>query len=158
LLAGNDNKVGVCGEFWAKLFYLSRGYSLGEGLASNNEGHDFVCFIAGEPCRVSVKVVSDESKTGAQLPLKESENWDELLLVLLDEEMVPWKFGLVTRAQFNLAIEQKAIGKAPTVRRSWLGPKGWMERYGDSFNGDFNGLGRSKTVPKATQAYANVAN
>jgi len=41
LLSGNDNKVGVAGEFWAKKLFHSMGWQLVSVPASNNEGFDF---------------------------------------------------------------------------------------------------------------------
>ncbi len=43
LLGGNDNKVGIAGEYWAKRHYHSKGYRLTEVPASNNPGYDFRC-------------------------------------------------------------------------------------------------------------------
>lgn len=130
LLMGNDNKVGVCGEFWAKKFYVDHGYEITEVPLSNNEGYDFTCAKAGQKVRVSVKVISQESKTGRQLRLKESEKWDELLMILLNEELVPYCFGLVSRSQFNQAVYDGAIGKAPFMNRSACNRGGWISRYG----------------------------
>src|SRR2546426_990101 len=79
LLQGNDNKVGVCGEFWAKKFYIERGFRIVEVPGRNNEGYDFKCARNGREVRVSVKVISKESKGGRQLRLKQSNRWDELM-------------------------------------------------------------------------------
>jgi len=130
LLMGNDNKVGVCGEFWAKKYYVERGYEIVEVPRSNNEGYDFTCAKEGRVIRVSVKVVSRESKTGRQLRLKKSDEWDELVMILLNEELVPYCFGLVSRSQFSQAVCDRAIGEAPFMNRSACNPGGWINRYG----------------------------
>jgi hypothetical protein len=130
LLAGNDNKVGVCGEFWAKWYYHQHGYQITEVPRSNNEGYDFRCARDQAAIRVSVKVVSDESKGGRQLRLKRSANWDVLVLVLLDESLCPYHIGIATRSEFDAARSAGAIGPEPFVSRSWVGTKGWMSQYG----------------------------
>lgn len=130
LLAGNDNKVGVAGEFWAKKIYVAQGWALTEVPESNNEGYDFRCRRGDEELRVSVKVVSDESAKGRQLPLRPSEAWDELCMVLLTAGLALRKFGIVTRDQFVQARQAGSIGSKPVVSRAWLGQKGWITRYG----------------------------
>jgi len=130
LLGGNDNKVGVCGEFWAKWYYHRKGYQITEVPCSNTEGYDFRCKHGQEEIRISVKVVSDENKNGRQLQLKDSPNWDELVLVLLDDLMYPYRMGIATREQFNQAKRNKVIGSRPSVSRSWVAKRGWMSRYG----------------------------
>ena len=130
LLEGNDNKVGVCGEFWAKWFYHKQGYAITEVPPSNNPGYDFRCSKGNSSVRVSVKVVSDESATGRQMRLKTSSFWDEIALVLLSEEMQAYRIGVATRQQFEKAKADGVIGSQPFASRSWVGPKGWMVRYG----------------------------
>ena len=133
LLKGNDNKVGVCGEFWAKWFYHKRGYSITEVPPSNNPGYDFCCSKGKSSVRVSVKVVSDESSTGRQsaMRLKEAPaEWDEIALVLLNEGMQAYCIGVVSRRQFEKARADGAIGSKPSASRSWVWPKGWMATYG----------------------------
>lgn len=130
LLGGNDNKVGVCGEFWAKKLYSDQGCEIAEVPASNNEGYDFSCRRAGKLIRVSVKVVSDESRSGRQLRLKSSLRWDELLYVLLGCDMAPYRFGLVTRTQFARAVRAGAVSATPVISRSHCNPKGWLPQYG----------------------------
>ena len=130
LLSGNDNKVGLAGEFWAKLLYHNRGYELTSIEASNNEGFDFCCLHAGKEMRISVKVISKESESGRQMPLKASEAWDELCVLLLTQELTPYRYGRATREDFETAQKNKAIGETPRVSRSWVEPKGWISRYG----------------------------
>jgi len=131
LLSGNDNKVGVAGEFWAKMLYHRRGWSLVSVPRPNNAGFDFSCSRRGSTVRVSVKVISDESKKGRQLPLKPDGPWDALCVMLLKTSLEPYRYGMATRRQFNRAQKQGVIGRKPTVSRSWLGPKGWITEYGE---------------------------
>jgi hypothetical protein len=130
LLGGNDNKVGVSGEFWAKKYYVDRGYEITEVPNSNNEGYDFKCASGEQQLRISVKVITKESKTGRQLRLKKSNQWDELLMVLLTEELSPYCFGRVTRSQFRQAINDKKIGEQPFMDRRNCNDRGWINRYG----------------------------
>ena len=130
VLQGNDNKVGACGEFWAKWYYHTRGYVITEVPPSNNPGYDFRCSSGKSEVRVSVKVVSDESSTGRQMRLKTSSSWDEIVLVLLSEEMRAYRIGIATRQQFEKAKDGGIIGSQPFASRSWVGRKGWMARYG----------------------------
>jgi hypothetical protein len=130
LLSGNDNKVGVAGEFWAKQFYEQQGYELASIEVSNNEGFDFRCRQAGKEIKVSVKVISDESKSGRQMPLKTKGRWDELFVLLLTDQLRPYRCGRVPRKEFERARTSGAIGSKPKVSRSWLGKKGWISQYG----------------------------
>jgi hypothetical protein len=132
LLFGNDNLVGIAGEYWAKRLYHHQGWQIAEVFPSNNAGHDFRCTKATASLLVSVKVVTDWSESGRQLPLKPSAEWDELCLVLLNKELVPYLIGTATREQFHSARMARKIGTKPKVSRAWLRPKGWMTRFGNS--------------------------
>ena len=132
LLQGNDNKVGAAGEFWAIQYYCSKGYRIVEVPCSNNAGYDFRC-RKGSECdlRVSVKVVTDESVKGTQLPLKKSNMWDVLFVVLLSEKLLPYRRGFATRRDFERARRAKAIGETPQIARRSLNPRGWIGTYGE---------------------------
>ena len=134
LLSGNDNKVGVAGEFWAKLLFHREGWTLVSVPASNNEGFDFTCSRAGDTICVSVKVISDESVKGKQLPLKPDAPWDVLCVLLLTTSLTPYRYGIAKHSQFKFAQREGIIGRKPTVSRSWLNPKGWISRYGEVKN------------------------
>jgi hypothetical protein len=131
LLFGNDNFVGIAGEYWAKRFYMTQGWHISEIFASNNAGHDFRCEKAGQSVCVSVKIVSDFSKRGKQLPIKASAKWDHLCMILLTNALVPYAIGT---AEFEDLEEARRRGKirsaSPVVSRSWLGPKGWLTNFG----------------------------
>jgi hypothetical protein len=132
LLAGNDNKVGVAGEFWTKKFYHQDGWRITSIEPSNNEGFDFRCAKGTRRLRVSVKVISDESKKGRQVRLKAAATWDEIFVLLLDDDLLPYRNGRATRMQFETAKTAGKIGNRPTVSRSWLGEKGWITQYGET--------------------------
>jgi hypothetical protein len=135
LLQGNDNKVGAAGEFWAIKYYCSRGYRIIEVPKSNNAGYDFRCAKHGSRVlRVSVTVVTKESVSGTQLPLKKSDKWDVLFVVLLTTRLAPYKRGLATRSQLRRAIRDHRIGETPKIARSSLNEKGWITRYGTTEN------------------------
>lgn len=134
LLSGNDNKVGIAGEFWAKMLFHREGWTLVSVPYSNNEGFDFSCSRRGSAIRVSVKVISDESVKGRQLPLKSGAPWDVLCVLLLKTSLTPYRYGIAKRSQFKLAQRKGIIGCKPTVSRSWLNPKGWISRYGEVKN------------------------
>lgn len=134
LLSGNDNKVGIAGEFWAKKLYSNGGWKIVEVFPSNNEGCDFSCRRGRILNLVSVKVISDESKKGRQMSVKAGSTWDELCLLLLDDGLIPYRYGLASKDQYRKAQQDKAIGPAPNVARTWVGPKGWMSRYGEVEN------------------------
>jgi len=136
LLNGNDNKVGVAGEFWAKVLYHRLGYRLTSIEPSNNKDFDFCCRHDRRELKISVKVISDESKAGKQMRLHTSAEWDELLVLLLTEELKPYRYGRVTQEQFQQAKKDEAICEQPKVSRSWLEHKGWITRYGKVQNWD----------------------
>ena len=129
LLAGNDNKVGAAGEYWAKLIFHSRGWSIESVERSNNPGFDFVA-LKGERVRVSVKVISDESKSGKQMRLRDP--WDSVCVVLLTEGLALRRFGIATRSQFDAARNETNLGSHPIVSRTWLSLRGWINRYGET--------------------------
>lgn len=143
LLPRNDNKVGVCGEFWAMKHYVSEGYAIAELPPTNNAGYDFTAVKEGLVVRVSVKVVSDESIEGRQAALKPSEAWDHVLYVLLGTNMIPYRFGRVTRADFENAKRSGLIGGSPIVSRSSCNPTGWVACAGKVWNPEESLLGAS---------------
>jgi len=130
LLHGNDNKVGIAGEYWAMRYYHER---LKRELkdrpsSSSHPGYDFRCAKGNRNVRVSVKSVSKENKKGRTVRLGAPEQWDELLLVILDYDLRPLRFGRATKPQYERAVANCRIGKNPYVSESWVNPKGWMSR------------------------------
>jgi hypothetical protein len=123
LLVGNDNKVGVAGEFWAILYYEHLGYSLHEIPArTNNEDFDFkVSKKSRKPLRISVKSITTENAHGKTTLVRSSGDWDQLCIVLLDENLAPTRFGIATRKQFG----DRFARKTRAANRRWLN-QGWM--------------------------------
>ncbi len=131
LLTGNDNKVGVAGEFWAKWIFHSRGWSIERVEGTNNPGFDFVA-VRSKRVRVSVKVITDESRSGKQMRLREP--WDCVCIVLLSHSLALRRSGIATRSQFDAARSESSLGSTPRVSRTWLNPRGWINRYGETQN------------------------
>lgn len=130
LLHGNDNKVGIIGEYWAMRYYqecLKRVLEDRPG-SSSNPGYDFRYREGSKEFRVTVKSVSMENEKGRTVRLADPEHWDELLLVTLDYDLRPLKFGRATKPQYNRVVADGRIGKNPYASRSWVNPKGWMSR------------------------------
>ncbi|NJO34811.1 MAG: hypothetical protein HC869_18525 [Rhodospirillales bacterium] len=133
LLAGNDNKVGIAGEFWAKWHYCRLGAQIIEVMPPSNEGYDFVCRRGSRRVRISVKVISAENKRGRQLRLKSRGTWDEICLVLLNTDLTPSRIGVAGRNDFLKAQKaRKNLSVDPIVTKFWLGPKGWLTQHGQT--------------------------
>ena len=115
LLGGNDNKVGICGEFWAKWFYDSQGYTITEVPRSNNPGYDFRCAKGKSRGARSVKVVSDESSAGRQAAMRLKRvpaEWDEIALVLLDTEMQAYCIGVASCASLRRPKPMRLLARS----------------------------------------------
>jgi hypothetical protein len=135
LLAGNDNKVGIAGEFWAKWHYSTLGAKILQVMPPSNEGYDFVCERGARRVRVSVKVISAENKRGRQLRFKSDGSWDEICLVLLDVDLTPTRIGTATRREFLKAQRARENSSPnPIVTKFWLGPNGWLSRTGGAID------------------------
>ena len=135
LLTGNDNKVGIAGEYWVMRYYQER---LGRALkdrpgSRSNEGYDFR-YVDGKRCvKVSVKSLSSENKYRRTVQMKKSKLWDELALVLLDDNLHPMRIGWIPRAQFNQAVRgtrKLKISETPVMSERCMNEKGWMSIYG----------------------------
>lgn len=135
LLTGNDNKVGIAGEYWAMRYYQQR---LGRMLkdrpkSRSNEGYDFRYAAGRRPVKVSVKSLSSENKYRKTVQMKKSELWGELVLVSLDDNLRPTRIGRITRAQFRQAVngtKTRAISETPVMSERCMNAKGWMNIYG----------------------------
>ena len=124
LLVGNDNKVGIAGEYWALRFYRSRGYEL-DSLPrfTNNADFDFIVKKSGRRAHVSVKTITDENRRGTTTLVRGGGKWDELCLVILTEDLMPKEFGVATKREFR-AHFRKCKDSQPANRR-WL-RQNWM--------------------------------
>ena len=86
-----DQKTGVIGEFYAKI-YLSSIYpeveiTFGD---TDQQGWDLEVKVDPKPTRVQVKTVSEHSKTRRISPIYPG--WDKLYLVFLDKGLYPVGF------------------------------------------------------------------
>jgi hypothetical protein len=127
LLAGNDNKVGVAGEFWAKLLYHRLGFEILSVPAANNYAYDFCCKKGARKIRVSVKSITEENKSGRQLPLKVSD-WDEFCLVLMCDQLKPTYVGAATKDEFKKAVNDKIVRSEKSgVSRTWS-KQNWLKK------------------------------
>ncbi|MFM9865602.1 MAG: hypothetical protein ACKVRO_18575 [Micropepsaceae bacterium] len=124
LLVGNDNKVGVIGEFWAIQDYRARGFRLQRVPPhTNNAGFDFVVSKVDVPIKVSVKAITAENSRGKTSLVHANGDWDELCIVQMDEILEPVRFGCATKEQFLLRFGDAAAQRPANVR--WL-DQGWM--------------------------------
>jgi hypothetical protein len=124
LLVGNDNKVGVIGEFWAIQDYRARGYRLQRiPTHTNNAGFDFIVTKMSESIRVSVKAITAENSKGTTTLVHSDGDWDELCVVQLDADLHPVRFGCATKAQFCGRFGEAGAKRQANVR--WL-DQSWM--------------------------------
>lgn len=137
-MRGNDNKVGICGEFWAKYIFCNlKGYELCEVPPSNNKGYDFSCKKDGQELKVSVKVITDENQRGRSCRLQVGYPWDVVLIIHLKDDLMPLRYGLFSRQEFEKAKQAKVLtSDQPMIHLRWLGKNGWINKYGkvESFN------------------------
>lgn len=134
LLCGNDNKVGIAGEYWAKRHYHRKGHRLTEVFASNNPGHDFKCQKGRRTIRVTVRAISNENKRGCSIRLPSVKHWDELCVILLGDDLRPYRTGRCTAEQFRRAFQERRLtskDQRPKLHRSALNENGWISDYGE---------------------------
>jgi len=126
LLFGNDNKVGIAGEFWALRLYLSRGFALHPvPIHGNNPSYDFIAMhpVTGVK-HVQVKAISAENKLGLTSFVKVGRHWDELCIVQMNEHLSPERFGIADKKAF--ADRCKVRSGQMRADKRWL-DEGWME-------------------------------
>lgn len=130
-IGGNDNIIGRIGEFIALRFLESQGQKPSKLGASSNPGHDFV---EGD-IQTQVKVITDENKNGRNVRLVEP--WTQLVVVELGEGYKLNRIGLLTKQQFQQACAENATWcETPYVKRTMLGKKGLIGRYGRVCSGN----------------------
>lgn len=137
LLGGNDNKVGIAGEYWAKFYYHRKGYRLTKVFPSNNPGYDFTCRKDNHTIRVTVRAISKENKRGYSIRLPHFNHWNELCIILLGDNLKPYRMGRCTSTQFKQAFQDKRLtakDQQPVLHRSSLNSKGWISDYGEVDN------------------------
>ena len=125
LLAGNDNIIGRIGEYLAIAHLSGKGRASKKAVSKSQKGHDL---LVGS-IQVSVKVLTSENKKGRGLRL--TDPWDELLVLDFNTHSFEYRVGHLSRAQFNAALaENPGWSKNPIVKKTMLGIKGLIGRYG----------------------------
>jgi hypothetical protein len=124
-LKGNDNIVGRIGEYLA-ISYLRSLSRRPKKVGSNSQkGHDLVEGMA----QISVKLLTSENIKGRGLRL--TEPWTELVLINLDTGSLEYKIGHISKAEFEAArLENPTWSATPIVKKTMLGPKGLIGKYG----------------------------
>jgi hypothetical protein len=128
-LNGNDNLIGRIGEFIVYQHLLEdKRHPIQARL--NQKGFDFLC---DEKIRVSVKTITHENKSGRTTKI--NENWDELILIHLNEKFKVEQIGVITKIEFNKALKENQIrSKTPTASISMLNNNGLIGIYGKILN------------------------
>ena len=126
-LFGNDNLVGRIGEFIAYQYLYNHDRHPKRPTSKTEKGFDLIC--DNGQTRVSVKTITAENKVGSTTII--TEPWDELILITINEDIKIEKFGILTKEQFQKAIDIGHIkSKKPYARRTMLGPKGLISKFG----------------------------
>ncbi len=124
-LKGNDNVIGVIGEYYAMLYLESQGRTPIKVDHRSQKGYDLYC----EKRKISVKVITAENK--GQKTGKIKNEWDELVLIILDENYKPKKIGHLMSKDYKKArIDNPQLSKEPYAKTSMLGKKGVIGIYG----------------------------
>ena len=130
-LFGNDNLVGRIGEFIAYQYLHEHNRDPKRPKSKTEKGYDFLCDKG--KVRVSVKTITSENKAGSTTII--SEPWDELILITINSKSEIEKFGIITKDQFQKAIDRGHIkSKTPYARRTMVGQKGLISIYGTIIN------------------------
>lgn len=130
-LFGNDNLVGRIGEFIAYQYLHEHKRHPIRPKSRTERGYDFLCDKG--KTKVSVKTITSENKAGSTTII--SSPWDELILITLNSEIKIDKFGVITKSQFQEAIDCGHItSKKPYARRTMVGPKGLISKFGKIIN------------------------
>lgn len=125
LLAGNDNVIGRIGEYLAMSFLKQEGRQTKKVDSRSEKGHD----LLDGTIRISVKILTNENVRGRGLRL--TEPWDELLMIDFDTNSLAYRVGHLIKSQFEKArTENPAWSARPIVKKTMLGPKGLIGRYG----------------------------
>ena len=128
-LKGNDNVIGVIGEYYAMLYLEFQGRNPVKVENRNQKGYDLYC----EKKKISVKVITAENK--GQKTGKIKDEWDELVLIILNENYKPKKIGCLMRKDYKKArIDNPKLSKEPYAKASMLGKKGVIGIYGKVIN------------------------
>lgn len=134
-IGGNDNIIGRIGEFIALRFLEKLGQNPVKVKGASNPGYDLI----DGALKTQVKVMTEENQNGRNVRL--TEPWNQLVLIELGEHYKPKRIGLLTREQHTLSCRDNTTWSAtPYVKRTMLGPKGLIGRYGRVYTSDEVGL------------------
>ena len=98
---------------------------------SSNPGYDL---IDGQ-IQTQVKVITEENQKGRNVRL--TEPWNQLLLIELGQHYRPVRIGVLTKEQHQKALSENSNwSSTPIVKRTMLGPKGLISRYGRVYQGN----------------------
>ncbi len=130
-IGGNDNIIGRIGEFIGLRFLESLGQKPTKMEGSSNQGYDFI----EQDVQTQVKVITEENKKGRNVRLVEP--WTQLVVVELGVGYKPHRIGILNKPQFQRACSENSMWcAAPYVKRSMLGKKGLIGKYGRVYQRD----------------------
>jgi hypothetical protein len=126
-LFGNDNLVGRIGEFIAYQYLHENKRNPERPTSKTQKGYDFIC--DKKKTKISVKTITHENKAGTTTVI--TEPWDELILITINDKIKIDKFGILTKEQFNAALNAKHLtSKTPYASRTMVGAKGLISKFG----------------------------
>lgn len=132
VLQGNDNIMGRIGEAIAHSYLEQLGRNPKVEEDQTNKGFDITC---GDTSKVSVKLISSENKSGGTTKI--DPDYDELILIKLDEDHKVERLGHITKKDFLQGYRVSTIYKAkdPYFRESMLDDFGLISKYGTLLTG-----------------------
>lgn len=98
--SGNDNLIGRFGEYIAFKYLLFLGREPVKAGKSNEKGFDIKCGDGKE--LISVKLISSENNRGRTTRINPP--WNELILIMLDENYQINKIGHIMREGYDKAL------------------------------------------------------
>ena len=126
-LRGNDNIIGRIGEYRAFTYLRSKNMTPQKAKSTSQQGYDIIC---NSNRKISVKTITSENTLGRTVRL--TDPWDDFVLIELNEDYKVKRLGHLTREGFNKAVKENPTwSKKPYVKRTMLGNKGIIGRYGD---------------------------
>jgi hypothetical protein len=129
-IGGNDNMIGRIGEFIALRFLEELGQHPVKVEGKSNPGYDLI----EDEIQTQVKVITEENQKGRNVRLVEP--WNQLVFIELGTNYKPVRIGLITKSQLMLACtENPNWSPSPIIKRTMLGPKGLIGKYGRIYQG-----------------------
>ncbi|MCD4792035.1 MAG: hypothetical protein K8R54_02290 [Bacteroidales bacterium] len=127
-LSGSDNIIGRIGEYIA-FEYLNLQNRNPIKAVLNRAGYDIVCDNK-DKIEVSVKLISNENKKGRTTKIGES--WNELIVILLDENYEIQKLGHISKKEFDSGINNNDFkGAYVYASRTMVNEDGIITKYGN---------------------------